>query len=150
MRNWPIRSGHSHGLCKHCNMIWQKWAALSISLFYTRFQCYVHRRHLRSSFDMPWLLCSENQSSIVIQFRIFWRVTALRLLFCWHFQLTNLGGSLDLFASNEPVSLVIVELLSTASATAFSLKAKLYEERQAFGMIGYDNFEREGLFETGL
>ena len=37
-----------------------------------------------------------------------------------------------------------------ASATTFSLKAKLYEERQAFGMIDYDNFEREGLFETGL
>ena len=32
----------------------------------------------------------------------------------------------------------------------FSLKAKLYEERQAFGVIDYDNFEREGLFETGL
>ena len=32
----------------------------------------------------------------------------------------------------------------------FSLKAKLYEERQAFGMIDYDNFEREGLFETEL
>ena len=62
----------------------------------------------------------------------------------------TLRGSLDLFASNEPLSLVIAELLSTASATAFSLKAKLYEERQAFGMIGYDNFEREGLFETGL
>ena len=30
----------------------------------------------------------------------------------------------------------------------FSLKAKLYEERQAFGVIDYDNFEREGLFET--
>ena len=37
-----------------------------------------------------------------------------------------------------------------ASATTFSLKAKLYKERQAFGMIDYDNFEREGLFETGL
>ena len=58
--------------------------------------------------------------------------------------------SLDLFASNEPLSLVIAELLATASATTFSLKAKLYEERKAFGMIGYDNFEREGLFETGL
>ena len=43
-----------------------------------------------------------------------------------------------------------MELLWTASATTFSLKAKLYEERQAFGMIDYDNFEREGLFETGL
>ena len=31
-----------------------------------------------------------------------------------------------------------------ASATTFSLKAKLYEERQAFGMIDYDNFEGEG------
>ena len=59
-------------------------------------------------------------------------------------------GSLDRFASNEPLSLVIAELLSTASATTFSLKAKLYEERQAFGMIDYDNFEREGLFETEL
>ena len=32
-------------------------AGLSIQLptfsFYTRFQCYVHRRHIRSSFDMP-------------------------------------------------------------------------------------------------
>ena len=26
-----------------------------------------------------------------------------------------------------------------ASATTFSLKAKLYKERQAFGMIDYDN-----------
>ena len=40
--------------------------------------------------------------------------------------------------------------MASASATTFSLKAKLYEERQAFGMIDYDNFEREGLFETGL
>ena len=37
-----------------------------------------------------------------------------------------------------------------ASAMTFSLKAKLYEERQAFGMIDYDNFEREGLLETEL
>ena len=37
-----------------------------------------------------------------------------------------------------------------ASATSFSLKAKLYEERQAFGMMDYNNFERKGLFETGL
>ena len=35
-----------------------------------------------------------------------------------------------------------------ASATTFSLKTKLYEE--AFGMIDYHIFEREGLFETGL
>ena len=66
------------------------------------------------------------------------------------FSAHHLKGSLDLFASNEPLSLVITELLPTASATTFSLKAKLYEERQAFGMIDYDNFEREGLFETGL
>ena len=43
-----------------------------------------------------------------------------------------------------------MELFSKASATTFSLKATLYKERQAFGMIAYDNFEREGLFETGL
>ena len=43
-----------------------------------------------------------------------------------------------------------MELLSTASAMTFSLKARLYEERQAFGVIDYDNFEREGLFETEL
>ena len=41
-------------------------------------------------------------------------------------------------------------LISTALATTFSLKAKLYEERQAFRMIDYDNFEGEGVFETGL
>ena len=60
---------------------------------------------------------------------------------------TNLGEDIrylawqqgnTLFSSNEPLSLVIAELLSTASATTFSLKAKLYEERQAFGMIDYD------------
>ena len=66
------------------------------------------------------------------------------------FSAHHLRGSLDLFASNEPLPLVIAELLSTASATTFSRKAKLYEEQQAFGMIDYDNFEREGLFETGL
>ena len=63
------------------------------------------------------------------------------------FSAHHLKGSLDLFASNEPLSLVIVELFS---AMTFSLKAKLYEERQAFGMIAYDNFERVGLFKTGL
>ena len=66
------------------------------------------------------------------------------------FSAHDLRGSLDLFASNEPLSLVIMELLSTASAMTFSLKARLYEERQAFGVIDYDNFEREGLFETEL
>ena len=35
--------------------------------------------------------------------------------------------------------------MDSASATTFSLKAKLYEERQAFGMIDYNNSEREGL-----
>ena len=40
--------------------------------------------------------------------------------------------------------------MASASATTFSLKAKLYEERRAFGTIYFDNFEREGLFETGL
>ena len=61
-------------------------------------------------------------------------------------------GSLDLSASNELLSLVILELFSmaSASATTFSLKAKLYEEQRAFGMIDYYNFEREGLFETGF
>ena len=62
------------------------------------------------------------------------------------FSAHHLKGSLDLFASNEPLSLVIAELFLTASATTLSL----YEEQQAFGMIAYDNFEREGLFETGL
>ena len=66
------------------------------------------------------------------------------------FSAHHLRGSLDLFTSNEPLSLVIAELFSTASATTFSSKAKLYKERQAIGMIAYDNFEREGLFETGL
>ena len=61
-------------------------------------------------------------------------------------------GSLDLFASNEPSSLVISELFSmaSASATTFSLKAELYEEQRTFGMIDFNNFEREGLFETGF
>ena len=47
---------------------------------------------------------------------------------------------------------MVSELFTTASASAttFSLKAKLFEEQGAFGMIDYDNFEREGLFETGL
>ena len=41
--------------------------------------------------------------------------------------------------------------MASASATTFSLNAKLYEERRAFGMmIDYDNFERERLFETGF
>ena len=62
----------------------------------------------------------------------------------------TLRGSLDLFASNEPLSQVITEVFSMASAMTFSLKAKLYKERQAFGMIDYDNFEREGLLETEL
>ena len=62
------------------------------------------------------------------------------------FSAHHLKGSLDPFASNEPLSLVIAELFLTASATTLSL----YEEQQAFGMIAYDNFEREGLFETGL
>ena len=66
------------------------------------------------------------------------------------FSAHHLRGSLDLFASNKPLSLVIAELFLTVSATTFSLKTKLYEERQALGMIDYHNFEREGLFETGL
>ena len=40
--------------------------------------------------------------------------------------------------------------MASASARTFSLKAKLYEEQRAFGMIDYDNFKREGLFETGF
>ena len=59
------------------------------------------------------------------------------------FSAHHLRGSLDLFASNEPLSLVIAELLLTASATTFCLKAKLYEEQQAFGMIDYDTTLRE-------
>ena len=48
------------------------------------------------------------------------------------FSAHHLKGSLDPFASNEPLSLVLAELFSTASATTFSLEAKLYEEGQAF------------------
>ena len=66
------------------------------------------------------------------------------------FSAHHLRGSLDLFASNELLSLAIVELFTMASAATSSLKTKLYEERRAFCMIDYDNFEREGLFETGL
>ena len=40
--------------------------------------------------------------------------------------------------------------MASASATTFGLKAKLYEEQQAFGMTDFDNFERVGLFETGF
>ena len=128
MRNWLIRSGHSHGLCKHCNSS-DRNELLKV------FHCF------RKTKDLPWLLCSENQFSIAVQFRILGRVTAHCLLFCWHIKLTF-----------EEVNLTYSPATKhhlSASATTFSLKAKLYEEQQAFGMIEYDNFEREGLFETG-
>ena len=51
--NWPIRSGHSHGFCKHCNTIWQKWPDLKHFIVFKKTEY------------LPWLLISENQSSSV-------------------------------------------------------------------------------------
>ena len=39
---------------------------------------------------------------------------------------------------------------SSESEENVSLRKKLYEEQRAFGMIDFNNFEREGLFETGF
>ncbi|PFX24747.1 F-box/LRR-repeat protein 4 [Stylophora pistillata] len=59
--------------------------------------------------------------------------------------------------SSTKLKLLLLEIMSelfstaSASATTFSLNAKLYEERRTFGMmIDYDNFERERLFEIGF